>query len=435
MLSWFKNKFQGKTALPVQGKSTPEPSGGCDILGQRLAWTRANEIWEDRSTTDLENTARVQVVVYACVKKICLTAQEAPPMVGRQLAKGWEDLPDHPLLDLLRKPNPGMVYAEFLWHALAHLLLTGETYIWKWRNQLGRVTELWPVPTSWIKPRYDAAGRVAGYDIWQGAGRPRLPVPVQDVCRIIFPDPTNLNQGLGPLQAALKDVQTDDNRQDYIAEMMENARTPGLIFKQPEGWSPEQKDEIRSLFNQGLSKGKRGRTLFLEGDGATVEQGAPLKDLDWPGLSALSETRICAAFGVPPILIGLRSGLDASTYSNYEQALKSFAHGTMLPTWFMLSAGLTRGLLTDEGETDGTTEVYHDTDEVKALQEDMDKQAERAIRLLQAGVINRNRAREIVGEEPLTDGTGEVYILPMNMIETGGNQADIPPKDNGSPDQ
>jgi HK97 family phage portal protein len=431
MFDWLKN-WRGKA-----NPDDPRTSGGWVTLGTIKKWLRSNEIWEDHSTSDLEAVAQTQLVVYACVKKICLTAQEAPPRIGRDTEKGWEDMPDHPVQRLLKHPNPYMAYPEFQWHVIAHLQLTGVTHVWKWRNSLGQVTELWPVPTSWVTPKLDAAGRIAAYEMFQGDGKQTLPVPARDVVRMIYPDPTNLLTGLGPLQAALKDVQTDSAREDYIVEMMENAKTPGTIFKQPESWSPEQKDEIRAIFASGLGKGKRGRTLFLEGEGASVEQGVPLKDMDWPGLSMLSETRICAAFGVPPILVGLRSGLQTATYSNYEQAIKAFLQGTMVPTWTMLDTGLTRGLLTDELEPDEALEVYHDTEVVAALQEDRDKRAVRVVQLYHAGLISKGRAMELLGEEAPKDGTENTYVMPMNLIEVGAGAPppEKPPKDNGTSNQ
>jgi phage portal protein BeeE len=45
------------------------------------------------------------------------------------------------------------------------------------------------------------------------------------------------------------------------------------------------------------------------------------------------ETRIAAAAGVPPVIVGLSEGLQAATYSNYSQARRRFADGTMRPLW------------------------------------------------------------------------------------------------------
>ncbi len=427
---FFKRLMRGKTI-------DPQGNGGWDVLSGLPNWKRGNEIWQERMTPELEAVYRTQVIVYACVRKICISAQEAPLCVGREEIKGgkksWKDLPDHPVAALLKQPNPQMHTSEFLWHFLAHLLLTGKSYVWKWRNKAGYVAECWPVPSSWVRPVYGAAG-LTHYEIFQGANKTWLAVPLEDVVRCMFPDPSNLSEGLGPLQAAQRDVQTDDGRGDYIIEMYENARTPGMVLFQPNAWSEEQKQDARAAISQGLGRGRRGKPLFVEGEGARVEQQVPLKDLDWPGLSALSETRICAAFGVPTIIIGLRSGLDASTYSNYEQALKSFMQGTMVPLWSMLDRALTKGLIVDEDLGPRGEEVYSDTSNVRALQEDEDKRADRAGKLVAAGLMKVNEGRAMCGLDPLPPEQGDVFLIPMNLVATPGgiDTSAPPPPDTGA---
>src|SRR5258708_12531177 len=50
--------------------------------------------------------------------------------------------------------------------------------------------------------------------------------------------------------------------------------------------------------------------------------GMSLRDLEFPDLRAFSESRICAALQVPPILVGAKVGLDRSTFTNYAEARK-----------------------------------------------------------------------------------------------------------------
>ena len=147
-----------------------------------------------------------------------------------------------------------------------------------------------------------------------------LRVPPADMTVVRFPDPAHPGRACGPLMAAARDVQLDDERENYLAEMLANLKAPGLVLYQPDGWTPPQRDAARAVLADTVGRGQRGSPLFLEGESARVDMIAPLKDLDWPGLTSLNETRICATFGVPPIVIGLRSGLEHGTYANFEQA-------------------------------------------------------------------------------------------------------------------
>lgn len=189
-----------------------------------------------------------------------------------------------------------------------------------------------------------------------------------------------------------------------------------MILKQRQGWTTEQKGNIRKVLEDKLGPGRRGSPLLLSGEDASIEIPNPLADLDWPGLTSLSETRICAAFGVPPIIIHLRSGLERSTYANYAVALKAFYETTMVPIWIMLQESFTKGLLRDEG--DEVSSFWYDTSKVKALQVDEAMLADRAVKLFQGGLITRNKAREMIGEDTLPPEIGDVFVLPAGLIET-----------------
>ncbi|MCX7805705.1 MAG: phage portal protein, partial [Planctomycetota bacterium] len=386
------------------------------------------------SVAEREGLVRRQDVVYACVRRLCQAAAEAPARVGRMAAGGWRDEPDHPIQGVLDRPNVAMAYAEFLAHVVAHLKLTGDSYIWKWRSRDGAIVELWPVPTSWVTAVYDRDGRPAGYDVFQGQALAKARVMPRDMLRIWEPDPAHPMKGLAPLQAALRAVQAEEERQDYTVEMLANSRVPGFVLYQPDAWSEEQKSEARATLMAGLGRGRRGSPLFLSGENARIELPAPLRDLDWPGLAGLSETRICACFGVPPILVGLRSGLDAATYSNYEQARRAFYQDTVSPLWTALDAALTRGLLRDEEEPPDL-EIYHETGDVRGMREDQESLARRASELFRAGLVTRDEAREIAGLGPLGGAAGRSLLLPAAAIETPveavGVEAERPGPDMG----
>ncbi|WP_206341757.1 phage portal protein [Streptomyces ureilyticus] len=59
--------------------------------------------------------------------------------------------------------------------------------------------------------------------------------------------------------------------------------------------------------------------------------GLNLDQLRFPDLRTISETRICAGFGVPPVLVGAKAGLDRSTFANYAEARRSFWEETIMP--------------------------------------------------------------------------------------------------------
>jgi phage portal protein BeeE len=84
------------------------------------------------------------------------------------------------------------------------------------------------------------------------------------------------------------------------------------------------------------------KTLFLAGGADIKTVGTDFKQLDLKAVQGAGETRIAAAAGVPPVVVGLSEGLQAATYSNYAQARRRFADQTMRPLWRNAAGSLAR---------------------------------------------------------------------------------------------
>jgi hypothetical protein len=106
------------------------------------------------------------------------------------------------------------------------------------------------------------------------------------------------------------------------------------------------------------------KTLFL-GGGADVQViGANLAQIDFQSIQGRGETRVAAAGGVPPIIVGLSEGLSSSTYSNYEQAMRRFGELTMAGLWGN-AAGSLATLIPSPGSD---ARLWYDTRDVAFLQ-------------------------------------------------------------------
>jgi len=412
--------------IPGQGNVNV---GGWEILGRGFTgFIEASEIWNSYGTTDLEKMYKASSVVFAAVWKIASTAGEATPQIGRQTKKGWKTDETHYLNETLLKPNPLMSHSDFIAQHLIHLLLTGTGWIWEFRNNAQQITELWPVPTSWVRQIGDR------YEIWQN-GNQWTSVNPRDLTKQYLPDPQNPTNGMSPFTAASRDYDLDKERENYIAEMLINLKVPGLILKQEGGWIEDDKHDIRAMLMDRIGRGHRGNPIFLEGKESEVTMVAPLKDLDWPGLSTLSETRLCAVVGVPPMILQLRSGLERSTFSNMAEARTFFYASTMTAIWKALGEAETRGFIHNEKD-ESNLEIWYDTSDIPELQEDQGKRAERACGLFNGGLVTRNEGREMAGLDPVEDkSVGDVFLQAINLIPipADGSQLalPLPPKDEG----
>lgn len=402
-----------KIAGKAQDDSAMVARGGWEVLAG-IPWVKSDDIWQTYSTGQLEAAYRKHALVYACVREIATSVAEASLDLGIETDKGWESAGSHGTLDLLYHPNDWYSYNDLIQTWVTRLLLTGKGFIWKWRNRGGEIAELWPIPSNWVRVKTGRGNElIEAYEVKQDKGEYVIVEP-RDMFYVRFVDPQSVWDGIGPLQAALHDYQLDSERENYLVEMLTNLKVPGLVLKQ-DGGAPlteKQRADLRHSLHDQVGYGKRGGPAILP-PGFSIEFPGMLTEIDWPKFTSLTETRICAAFGVPPILVGARAGLERSTYANYETARRSFYTETLRPLWAALADTLTRGLLRHEGEQ--RLEFRFDLSELPELQEDINKRAERAAMLLKAGAITRNQALKMVGVEPVPDG--DVYLLPINVVE------------------
>jgi phage portal protein BeeE len=111
--------------------------------------------------------------------------------------------------------------------------------------------------------------------------------------------------------------------------------------------------------------------------------GANLKDIDFKNVRGGGETRIAAAAGVPPVIVGLSEGLAAATYSNYGQARRRLADGTAHPLWQNLAGSLENIVKRPPGLGN---RLWYDASDVPFLREDEKDAAD--IQQTRAATIN-----------------------------------------------
>jgi phage portal protein BeeE len=131
-----------------------------------------------------------------------------------------------------------------------------------------------------------------------------------------------------------------------------------------------------------------GKTMYLGGGADVKVIGSSFQDMDLKHIQGAGETRIAAAGGVPPIIVGLSEGLESATYSNYALARRRFADGTMHPLWQNV-AGCFANIVHLPVPPNGpapNVRLWYDSRDVPFLREDRTDVAQ--IQSTQASAIN-----------------------------------------------
>jgi len=390
-------------------------------------WLTSSIPWRNNRVT-VEGTIDGQLsaiysksaLIYACIHELTSSISEAPLKIVRENTDGDKEETTDLELQRLFYGNPNFSYNEIINLIVARLHLTGSSYMEKLRNAAGStVTEIFPHPSRNVELKsgkkmeqlIDKFVIMTDQNTMNGRD-----VEPDDMVWHRFIDPhSNLN-AVGPLEAAWQEANLDEEHLTYLTEMLINAKVPGVSIESDKTINSETKKTILETIQDAVGRGKRGGALVL-GGGAKLNVNVPLQQFDFPGLQTLSETRLCACFGIPPIIPGFKAGLQFATYANYKEARKSFYRETLMPLWEMIESTLTRSLIIREGK-DLNLSFQFDLTEIAELQEDDAEMMPLLTAAVNGGVLMPDEARVRLGMDPLPNGLGQVIREPLSALIT-----------------
>ncbi len=341
------------------------------------------------------------VTVYSCVMEIARASAGIPWLLYQRRNK--KEIEDHPLLSLLRRPNPWEGQAAFIEKLVAYLQITGNTYLERVGPDSRPPRELYVLRPDRMEVIPDSKNYIAGYQYKTGVVRQKF--LKGEVLHMKLFAATDDWYGLSPIWVAARDIDQDTTSKKWNYNLLKNdARPPGAVTTEA-SLGDDQYTRLKSQIQEKYSGADNaGRPLLLEAGLSWIPFGFNPKDMDWIAGSKLSRQQICATYQVPPELIGDH---EHATYSNYQEARKAFYLETVLPAMDKLRDELNNWLTPLFGD-----DLYldYDPDQIEALQEDQQKKWDR---LQKSDWLTINEKRTATGYEAI-DG-GDVILIPATM--------------------
>lgn len=332
---------------------------------------------------------------------------------------------DHPVIQLMAQPDPMIMGSLFWGWVIQDYKLFGNTYLRKIRSSIrGTVTALQFLPQDMVRPVGNGVNPLTHY-IYTTDGR-SFDIPVSDIIHIRYGrDPSDIRLGRAPLTAVLREIATDNTASTTAYGLLANGAMPSLIV------GPDAKETTVDMSMDDARQVKRQLHEDLTGDGSggiVVMTGAYKMDrvsltpseLALDSVRRVPEERICSALGINPMVLGLGSGLERSTYSNYERAQQAAWEDGMVPLLRTLADAITADLLPEYPETQQGDYVMYDLETVRALADDMQAEAVRAEKLYKAGIIDRAEAKRIAGLEAVPEDEGQLHPTAIPVQSGGG---------------
>jgi HK97 family phage portal protein len=338
------------------------------------------------------------------------------PEVMRPTDNGQaEPLPDHPALTLLRKPQPGIAPSVFWSWVITDYKIFGNAYLRKVRsnNIAGLPTDLQYLPADMVRPVGDVDQPIRYYAYTTDGTT--YNIDPADIIHVRYGrDPNDHRIGRSPLMSTLREIATDNTAAGTAYGLLRNNAMPSVII------GPDARDAMVDIDEDSARALKRRlqENFAVDGAGGVAVMQAPYKidrvsfapsELALDTVRRLPEERVCAALGLNPMVLGLGSGLDRSTYSNYERAQQAAWEDGMIPLMAQIAESLTLSLLPEYPESADDDYLRFNVDAVRALADDLAAEAQRAERLYKAGIIDRAEAKRIAGLDPTDDDTGTMF--------------------------
>lgn len=302
-------------------------------------------------------------------------------------------------LQILEEPWPKATTGQLALRAIQDVDLAGNFYLAIRPRQGGgrmlrRLRPDWVTIVKASKTGKQIDDEVVGYmyqpknHLGQNDGEPEVLLPSEVVHWAPIPDPMADFRGMSWLTPVIREIEGDTAATKHQLKFFENGGTVNLVVT----LDPTVPRETYDTWVDAMEEKHRGlanayRTMYLGAGADAKPVGANMKEMEFSAIRAQGETRISAAAGIPPVLVGLSEGLKASTYSNYQSATRSFADTTMRPLWRDFAGAMAPVVPVPEG-----SELWYDDRDIAFLKEDakdavevQGKQAETLRKLIEGG--------------------------------------------------
>lgn len=364
--------------------------------------------------------------VMAPLNWIARTFPAAPVGLWKILPDGQEDQEyGHDMIRLLHRPNEHYTGKLLMQATALDYYISGNAYWLKLRNGRGKgvPAQLWWVPSTIIEPKgpdnQDTSIFIDYYDYRPNGVQVRI--SPEDVVHFRFGlDKENQRLGMSPMASVLREIFTDDEAANYTAALLKNMGVPGVVISPKEGGvsgpSPEDVKASKDYMSSQFTGDKRGEPLVMSGPTEVEQFGFSPEQMVLKDLRRIPEERVTAVLGIPAIVAGLGAGLDRSTFANFAEARKAAYESNTIPAQEVMAEDIRFQLLPDFEPDPMQFKVAFDLSNVRILQEDEHKRAERLDIGVRGGWIKRGEARRELGFEATE--ADDVYLVPIALVET-----------------
>lgn len=360
---------------------------------------------------------QMNAVAFRCINLIKQAVANVPFNVYEGEEGNRRQLLNHPMIEVVNKPNVMQSRSEFISEIASFFLIGGNSFVFNVNEG--------DAPRVLFNVRPDSVdvigGRTVpvGYRI-HGSSKIHNLDPVTGRCNIGHIkdfNPIDGDIGFSRMMAAAHSIDIFNESQGWNYSLLKNGARPDGVLSSKSNTllTTEQYNEQMEMIKQHWSSSGNAGGVKLLGDLEWKPMSHSPKDMDFLQSQIMAARHIANVFGVPSQLLNIP---ESQTHSNYEQASLSFYMDTVIPIAENLYSGLFRWLNTFYG-IDGL-KVEVDKEKIPALETTRDERAEGFVNLVNAGIITPNEARQRLNYIGELEGGNEAFIgggkMPISTV-------------------
>lgn len=372
------------------------------------------------------------------VDKIAATAASLKWKVYTKDRQGnIEEAPDSDLQKLLIMPNKEQTWHDYMEASIIQLLVTGNAFTsWETAIGFGDVPiELHLLTTQGFTPILSTNDMLLGYEYEMGSMHKKF--RLDELIQVKYYNPTDRGYidglGLSPLDAAINAYTTSNNQWLAASSLLKNKGAIGMVTPDSDDiLTEEELDQAQEALQRRMGGAdKFGKVMVTPTKMRYQAMGMTASDMKIIEMGIMNLRAICNIYGVDSSLFNDPSN---KTFNNRKEAEKALWTNVNLPILDKFKFQYNKTLAKAYSEREGK-EYFIDyvTDDIQALHEDKDKQADRVVKLIQSGVIKPSKGAEMMGievddqeEEQIIQALNGAQVTSMVQVATAVAEGTLP---------
>jgi HK97 family phage portal protein len=320
-----------------------------------------------------------------------------------------EEIFDHPLLKIWKRPNPMIVGFQFRYLIQLYLELQGECHIIIQRKPGTLQPEaLWPVPKTWVAQCPTPEAPYWRFTLGKSLSEP---IPPGEVMWLHDPDPLNpYARGLGVARSLDDEVSQDEWMNKFNSQFFRKGAHPGAVIAM-EGVAPEVAEKIKANYEQKYSGFWNAfKTAWIgvprQGKVHFKQLTSSHKDMDFNEGKRQKRDAILQAWNMQRFEVGINEDVNRASA---QASADGKARNVTLPRVVYLEEAFEIYLVPLFGDSSLMLTAENPVKETEEFR--LAKSSEGWI----TGAITRNEWRKENGFDPLPPEQGDVLQPPLNV--------------------